>query len=300
VQTPSVLSSLLPKTTIIILHYRLSPPTHTFPLPIHDTAIAFDYILRHFTNNASSRISLLGSRTGGTLATTLALTSPNSIHSVAVSGPIVDWVGLNTESHEAPDTFIPNRKKTKPGPYTSADAKSLLSLRSKLFPRPDNYFDPFASPTLFLRAPGRDCPQPDFDSPTEAYGPYDDDTYTRYHSPTSTSSGEDETAAIMKPIKRRKVLRRWPPHAPPESVELPSFRVFVGDDQQGEGMVLRQQGEELVELMKKVCFYGLDREIVETRVGLSVFPQQESEGAGGGILGEEDAARWLAQKLEAG
>lgn len=297
VQTPAILSTLLPTSTIVTFKYRFSPPTHTFPLPIHDTAIAFDYILRKLTNHVVPKISLLGSRIGGTLATTLALTSPNSIHSVAVSEPIVDWVSLDTENDEGPDVLAPTKKKMRPGPYTSADAKSLLSLRSKLFPKPDNYFDPFASPTLFLRAPGRDCPQPEYDPPAEAYGPYDDDAHTRSPSVSSPHSQDDDPAR-MRPIKRRKVLRRWPPHAPPEGVKLPYFRVFVSDDQQGEGVVLRQQGEELVELMKKGCFYGLDKEVAEGRVGLDVLGRDEVARMDDSTFGEEAAARWLAQKQE--
>ena len=93
------------------------------------------------------------------------------------------------------------------------------------------------------------------------------------------------------------MLRRWPPNAAPERVELPFFRIFVSEDQQGEGMVLRQQGEELVELMKKVCFYGSDREIAEEKVGLSVLAREGRERAGG-VTFEKAAARWLAQKQE--
>lgn len=99
----------------------------------------------------------------------------------------------------------------------------------------------------------------------------------------------------MRPIKRRKVLRRWPPNAAPGSVQLPHFRVFVGDDQKGEGMVLRQQGEELVEVMRKVCFYGVEREVVEERVGLEVLCGREK---GGSMLGVEEGTRWLARKHE--
>ncbi len=279
------------------MNYRLSPPAHTFPLPIHDAAIAFDYILRNLTNHVRPSISLLGSRIGGTLATTLALTSPNLIHSVAVSEPIVDWVNLGTESEEGPDTLTPSKRKTKPGPYPSADANSLLSLRSKLFPKPDNYFDPFASPTLFLRAPGRDCPQPECDPAAEAYGPYDDDAHMRSHSVPSSQSQEEDPAPV-RPIKRRKVLRRWPPNALPESVRLPYFRVYVSNDQHGEGLVLRQQGEELVELMKRVCFYGLDKGVAEERVGLNVLGRDEMALVDGSMFGEEAAAKWLAQKQE--
>lgn len=297
----TILSSLLPNFKIITLKYRLSPPTRVFPLPIHDTVLAFNHILRTFTNHAPLQISLLGPRIGGTLATTLALTHPNSIHSVAVSEPIVDWVSLDSGNES--DQDIPDATTKKPKSnhqYTSTDAESLLTLRSQIFPKPENYFDPFASPTLFLRAPGRDCPQPYSDTPKltggEAFGPYDDDhahPHPHFSSPSpSSSSAEDQDAPILRPIKRRKVLRRWPPNQAPEGVQFPYFRVFVGDDRRGEGLVLRQQGEELVELVRRVCFYGWDREVVEGRVGLEVRSVTEEEG---GMLGVEEGARWLAR-----
>lgn len=104
------------------------------------------------------------------------------------------------------------------------------------------------------------------------------------------------------PIKRRKVLRRWPPNGPPEDVQLPHFRVFLGDCQDGEGLVLRQQGEELVELMRRVCFYGRGREVAEARVGLEILggniTDREGRQLGGGtgsLSGLENGARWLAQ-----
>ncbi len=63
----------------------------------------------------------------------------------------------------------------------------------------------------------------------------------------------------------------------------------------GEGLVLRQQGEELVELMRRVCSYGVEREVVERRVGLEVLPGREKSG---GMLGIEEGARWLALEQE--
>lgn len=72
----------------------------------------------------------------------------------------------------------------------------------------------------------------------------------------------------------------------------------MSDDQQGEGRVLRQQGEELVELMRKVCFYGWGGEIAKERVGLQLLVREEKERTGGGGRSEEEAAAaagWLAQ-----
>jgi alpha/beta hydrolase fold len=320
--TPSLLSSLLPTSTIITLNYRLSPPNHLFPSPIHDTTIAFNHILRTFTNHPNQshpRISLLGTHIGGTLATTLALTKSNSLHSIAVTSPITDWVSLDT-GHEEDPSFpfpqhiptppaTPNKRKAKPPPphqYSPSDAHSLLTLRSQLFRNPDSYFDPFASPTLFLRAPGRDCPQSDrdFEDPAsqgKAFAPYNDEnTYSHSRSlstsaeTTTTTTDEDEVDPnAMRPVRRRKVLRRWPPHGQPEDVQLPHFRVWVSDDRAGEGKVLRQQAGELVELMRRVCFYGQERGFGEERVGMEVVERKNGEENDGHLLGIERAARWL-------
>lgn len=222
---------------------------------------------------------------------------------MAVSEAILDWVSLAPGIGNDAGKPIATKSKTKPNQYTSTDAKSLLSLRSKLFPRPDNYFDPFASPTLFLRAPGRDCPQP-YLVPQEvaeggASGPFEHVNHPHLsHSSPGSSSSDGEDAAASSLIRRRKVLRRWPPHGPPEDVQLPHFRAFLGDAEEGEGMVLRHQGEELVDLMRRVCFYGKGREVAEGRVGLEVLKGKNYDDRGGSAglqPGLEEGARWLAQ-----
>lgn len=60
---------------------------------------------------------------------------------------------------------------------------------------------------------------------------------------------------------------------------------------------MRQQAGELVELMRRVCFYGRERGFGEERVGLELVErgdgnenEREEEGH---MLGIERAARWL-------
>lgn len=272
--------------------------------------------MRTLPNNIHPKISLLGSRIGANLATTLALTLPNSIHSVAISEPIPDWVSLDSGSetnydHDPTNPTTSTTKKVRPNHYTSTDARPLLTLRSTLFRKPDQYFDPFASPTLFLRAPGRDCPQPYLDDRytssggDESFGPYDDDSDNPSWPHSSSfpsilqsqfSDPELDDIALSRPIKRRKVLRRWPPNAAPESVRLPHFRVFVTDEMKGEGLVLRQQGEELVDLMRRVCFYGVERRVGEGRVGLEALSGVEKEI--GVTFGLKEGAEWLVRKCK--
>jgi hypothetical protein len=65
----------------------------------------------------------------------------------------------------------------------------------------------------------------------------------------------------------------------------------------GEAGVLRAQGEELVEMMRRACFYGREKGVGETRVQLQKMADiRESEVEG--IMGVKEAAMWLREKLE--
>lgn len=258
------MSEVLPLTTIITLNYRLSSPKHPYPIPIHDTATAFTYIADPGSPHNAGRIptiSLHGSHIGGSLALMLALTSPNIIRSLAVFEPFVDWVGLDERKSRAKD------------PPTQDAIAHLLSLRSHLFPSPSAYFDPFASPILFLRAPGRDTPAshssplteneddlyPETNSDADAFGPYDDDMTSAVHS---------------TPPKRRKVLRRWPPLGRPEEVVLPHTRIML---REGGGLngILRDQGKEMADCMRKACFFGREKSLGEEQVQTEILPDVE-------------------------
>jgi hypothetical protein len=71
----------------------------------------------------------------------------------------------------------------------------------------------------------------------------------------------------------------------------------VRDSAGGEAGVLRAQGEELVELMRRACFYGREKGLGEARVQLQKMedrPESEVEG----MIGIRDAAIWLRDKFE--
>lgn len=250
----------LPLTTIITLTYRLSSPKHPYPIPIHDAATAFSYITNPSSPHNAGRvpkISIYGSHIGGSLALMLAHTSPNLIESLAVLEPLVDWEGLDERKSRAKDT------------ETRDAIARLLALRSRLFPSPSAYFDPFASPILFVRAPGRDTPTshsspltgdenddyPETNSDADTFGPYDDDL----------------TSALPNiSQKRRRVLRRWPPLGRPEDVMLPYTSIIL---REGGGLngVLRNQGKEMADCMRKACFFGREKEFGEERVKTEIL-----------------------------
>ena len=208
----------------------------------------------------------------------------------------MDWVSLDEKEEEHKAKRLPAKRRTKSStPAALPDPTRLLSIRSKLFRNPETYFDAFASPILFLRAPGRDCPSENPDpflvssrslSPAaQAFGPDDDDDLDN-HAYTSS----------YQPPKRRKVLRRWPPNTT-DPILLPQTRVYVRDTSGGEAGVLRAQGEELVELMRRACFYGREKGVGEARVQLhkrASTPESEVEG----IMGIREAATWLREKFE--
>lgn len=293
---PLLLSSFLPATTIITLNYRLAPvpSPQAFPAPIFDALKAFDYITSPrspHNGGHTPRLSLYGSHIGGLLATTVALSEPTAIHSLAVSEPLVDWVSLDENQEENSTKSSTTRRKPKaPTPGPIPDPARLLSIRSKLFRTPETYFDPFASPILFLRAPGRDCPSENPDpslnpSPVaQAFRSYGDDFQT------------NSSIASYQASRRRKVLHRWPPNTTAPTLP-PHTRVYVRDALGDEAGVLRAQGEELVEMMRRACFYGREKGVGEARVQVQKMadtPGSEVEG----IVGVKEAAMWLAEKFE--
>jgi hypothetical protein len=288
--TPLLLSSFLPATTVITLNYRLAPVSspYAFPVPIFDVLKAFDYITSPrspHNGGRTPRLSLYGSHIGGLLATSVALTEPAAIHSLAVSEPLVDWVSLDENQEEDSTKSSTTRRKAKAStPGSLPDPTRLLSIRSKLFRTPETYFDAFASPILFLRAPGRDCPSENPSPAAQAFRSYNDG----FQANSSTTS--------YQALRRRKVLRHWPPNT--ATPALPSHtRVYVRDTLGGEAGVLRAQGKELVEVMHRACFYGREKGVGEARVQLQKMVdtlELEVEG----IVGVKEATMWLAEKSE--
>lgn len=211
--TASELASALPTITIIDIQYRLARRDisteidHRFPTPVHDVFAAFDYIKEALEEHASAtqvetpKIAIYGSHIGGALGLSLALTNPNSVHAVVLENPLVDWpileeiAGLSSSKRKKADASTKDIQVEA--------TKALIALRNGLFRTPSGYFDAFASPVLFLRAPGRDTPLANSTAPAssdqaffqgspirygdeddevglveyedQAYGPYDDE-----------------------------------------------------------------------------------------------------------------------------
>ena len=352
------LSHQLPEATIIDVQYRLSPKVadpesetdHRFPTPIHDVCAALDYIVeiantnnnnvsinQHDAQNAS-KIILYGSHIGASLALTVTLTNPHLIHSLILENPLIDWPGLEEIQALKPHKRKPTSKKE----HYAQPSTALINLRTNLFRTPSGYFDPFASPVLFLRAPGRDTPLTKSAAPDDVsaermmngtpirygeeegevgvledderhdYGPYDDewhavettDIRNREYRIDGTSvvkraversdygsselaedesvGGSGEVSSALAP-RRRKVLQRWPPIVQPDEALLPPVHVFLGSTvQQQEDIpdilpVTRLQGLEIVDLLRRACFWGREKSFAEERVLLTTFEDTVSE-----------------------
>ncbi|KAL4792446.1 hypothetical protein BDV19DRAFT_380821 [Aspergillus venezuelensis] len=348
-----------------------APPEHltySYPTPVHDTLAGFDWVQRHLQ---PSRLGVMGSGIGGSLALMLALTEPTSVTAVAALDPVCDWTSLD-EYCTSPNA--PRKKR-----YAPRDLVPLLKARERFFEKHEKYFDPFASPILFLRSPGKDTPKvypryvkgPEHTVPLlvseepeglelwDAYGP--ENTGSEYmqglESELDYLEDQDSDNGNAAPIRRRKALSRWPPYGldygafgPPgrysrENVEkvevvLPWVNVFHRTSQQpapGEtsyptppptsesGLeetdqdikppirrrrsqnetVLEHQATEMVEVMRRACFWGREKGIGEERVTLSsvVVPDTANEKGIGELPAKEEidalALEWLAKTFRA-
>jgi hypothetical protein len=371
----SLLQKLLPPTvTLVKVNYSLGKPNDAtkppaeaavFPTPVHEATAALDHLtssLSPFNRDEDEppKICLWGSHIGGALATMLALTEPNSIHALAVLEPMVDWVGLDEiveqmqvseSSHltaaqrQAKRQARRQAQRSRSASRLGADDQSVIAaaqeltmLRSKLFKTPSAYFDPFASPMLFLRAPGRDTPLATtvgdqlvsemgvdassrryVDSDPDSFGPYDDEWQDSRSSSALTSSGSSTSAETASsdittdadlqfnsalPPRRRKVLRRWPAVGIPEAAALPQVKIFVQaesaspqpdadnkapDLARGHAALMRAQGKELTELMRRACFIGREKSYGEERVEFQLCDPSQAAAM------HQSAIEWVAQ-----
>lgn len=265
-------------TTTVTVNYRLGHTPYKdgrstaskFPTPVHDTLAGFDWI---YQNLNPTHVCVFGRHIGGSLALMLTLTEPHSIAAVAAENPICDWVGLDDyckleskkddslqrfkssavhemDSRDGSEPKSRNRRRKHPK-LVPEDLAPLINARNKIFHSPQNYFDPFASPALFLRTTGKYCPSrfpavftgPGY--PVPVIVPAEErNPWTLAALTLEEEELEAELADSAKHlVRRRKVLSRWPPvgldyvtHGFPKSgykgdtmntTILPNVRIFV-------------------------------------------------------------------------
>jgi hypothetical protein len=276
--------------TVIQINPRWSP-NHLFPIPIHDTLHAYNWILENIikdTPNGRPRpIAVYGTNLGGSLATSLALTESRpsqhrpSISVLAVQNSIFDWSKI--ASRPPP---------SDPPPSQDPDLLRLYELRGHLFRDPASAFDAFASPLLFFRTTGLAIPS----------------SFPKA-SPSRAEAAQEHGSAYAS----RKSHLAFPPKR--SGLRIPVTRIAVTADGrpkgqgkgkgkgkgkgEGEGGVLREQAVEMVKLMRRsvVLHEGKERRdegfdgVVEAerRVALAELGSGE---------GEADDGKWAAEFFE--
>ena len=151
---------------------------------------------------------------------------------MAVGNPIVDWTALtpNDGIQDAPQAGIFRKTGGFPtGANNEAlSADGLCDIREAFFSKAERYFDPFASPLLFFRTPATEIPN-------EAAASIE-------HS--LLNGGPEEDIPLLPLATKRRSARKYPPTN--SNLLLPWTRLEVG-----KLCVLRDQGVDLVEMMRK-------------------------------------------------
>ena len=167
VANASYLRATLPYT-VVQVNYRMGS-VNPYPTPVHDVLAGYDWVHEHLLPKRSitrtgrsghvGRICVFGELLGGSLATMLALTECRKgepgVVAAAINNPLADWVQPEEELHvTAPKSSLAKFGQS----YNGLEITDLLRARGSYFPKPETYFDPFASPLLFFRMPGTAVP----------------------------------------------------------------------------------------------------------------------------------------------
>lgn len=236
-----------------------------------------------------SKIGVCGELAGGSLATMLALTechyTPAELEAqgtsaLAIGNPILDWTALtqNDFNRNAPQVGFFRKMRGFPtgANNESLSAGGLCDIRESFFSKAEKYFDPFASPLLFFRTPSSEI-QNETPASTE-------------HS--LLNGGPEDEIPLLPPAKKRVSARKYPPTG--SKLLLPWTRVEVGKD-----CVLKDQGVDLVELMRKSFKRSEVESIADAKKAVKRnFETVEREGIG---LWDEkhmlEIGQWFGEKL---
>lgn len=261
VANASYLRTTLPYT-VVQVNYRVGS-VNQYPTPVHDVLAGYDWAHEHLLPKRSitrtgrsehvGRICVFGELLGGSLATMLALTECRKgepgIVAAAVNNPLADWVQPEDEIHvTAPKSSLAKFGQS----YNGLEITDLLRARGNCFPKPETYFDPFASPLLFFRSPGIAVPsnsRTELDD-LELLSAIEREDFHRQQALLSgmsnvtlqdIASGADET----KPATSTRKAPRLFPNANLK-LDLPSFHIATGNTSP-----LSDQARELSQVLRK-------------------------------------------------
>jgi acetyl esterase/lipase len=234
-----------------------------YPTPVHDVLAGYDWVHEHLlpkraiTRTGRSehvgRICVFGELLGGSLATMLSLTECRKgepgIVAAAINNPLADWVQPEEDLH----VTDPKSSLAKFGQsYHGLEIADLLRARGNYFPKPESYFDPFASPLLFFRTPGTAVPsnsRTELDD-LELLSAIEREDFHRQQSLLSgmsnvtlqdIASGADEVKSAPPSRKSSRLF----PNANLK-LDLPSFHIATGNTSP-----LSDQAHELSQVLRK-------------------------------------------------
>lgn len=231
-------------------------------------------------------------------------------------------------ARHAPRDLVPlldarERLFSTPERYFDAFASPVLFLRSAgkdVPPAIPTYFTGPEYPVPVLKPLSRSEEQIDYwDVHMHAVEGNNTDT----ECPTNTISEQDDDP--KQPVRRRKALRRWPPYGLDYGtggssglhyqlgvkrlqVALPWVRIFSRMElnnaepshssrtpkSANTSTVVASQASEMVDVMRRACFWGHEKGVGERRVTLAPIPSSESDEIQAGRAGE-----WIMETLSA-
>ncbi|KXJ86321.1 hypothetical protein Micbo1qcDRAFT_237042 [Microdochium bolleyi] len=234
-RSPTPLADAQPSEVFSAEHQR-------WPAPIHDTLIAYSWLIKHLEPPAYMRRSVYvyGSYLGASLAASLALTENHPHHRMAVRGCVAfngvyNWTMFlpNHPMHQQAATGTTgNVLEQFLTPPEDPELQELGDNIEALFTKPEKVFDHFASPCLFFHTPGLLVPPSfaDVDNASISRAVY----FATLPSPSPSSSPEprdaaadatehaarEEMAAQMAALKPLTAPRRSPLMFPPRASTL--------------------------------------------------------------------------------
>ncbi|GAM82456.1 hypothetical protein ANO11243_004360 [Dothideomycetidae sp. 11243] len=245
-------------STVVQIDYRLGLG-HKYPAPVHDVLFGYDWVLRNLVGthplHGSARIGVFGELVGGGLATMLALTECHSrghrIAAAAANDPILDWIfpeAVANEISQIPSSSSRAKKNDKSAFWLEMQRDpalmEMIKARPSLFRKPADWFDPFASPTLFFRSAGISVPTDHAIDEFDEISRLNQQDFLREQRQLSaitladSSNTTDDEEAQKKP---RKASTRFPNVG--SGLTLPSLQLMTADH----GM-FHEQAAEMIHL----------------------------------------------------
>ena len=201
---------------------------------------------------------------------------PQGISALAVGNPILDWTALTPSDVKRAGLFRKMGAFPEGTNNESLCTDGLCDIREAFFSKAEKYFDPFASPLLLFRTPSTEIPN-------EAAASVE-------HS--LLNGGPEDQDSILPPAKKRRSPRKYPPAG--SNLLLPWTRVDVGED-----CVLKDQGVDLVEIMRK-SFRRSEIERIDNSKSVATRYFEILERAGMGLWDEKhmfEIGQWFGEKL---